>query len=160
MPTLNEILQRIVDLRASEWAGKGTKDEKEIRQSGAYNFTKKVYVDYGGVIGSVPPFKFSFNQNHPYAIADWKNKWQGCTFVTTADPYFPEGTEIDANGHYVMKDTVLMKIPILEYIRQRKKEMQASRESTETIQKALRSEFGRHGLTQEEIQREFGQAPK
>jgi len=110
---LSEI--KIVDLEHSDWD-----KEKSNREKGEYVFRQKEYIDYSTRTRR-PPWFFTWVLNTPHDnykdVRDHKIKW-GFTYVTTDDPYWPEGLE-PVNGHYEYGDVVLMKCPLINELRRR-----------------------------------------
>ena len=136
---LSEI--KIIDLRHSTW-DKETSDPKK----GKYNFTKKALINYSKDDAIRPPWKFAWNLQSEYAYQDWKNKWPGTEFVTVKDEYFPEGAVLGADGLWHFKDAVLMKIPLLAYVQQRRREIAASEKTPENIRRGFKEETRAYGM--------------
>lgn len=69
------------------------------------------------------------------------NKWiyqYGWDFVTHGeDKIFPQGAQLDAEGHWIFGDGVLMKIPLEKLMQRKAREQKIS----ENQQKAVRSKF-------------------
>lgn len=139
---------KIVDLRHSI-----IDKEQSDPKNGKYVFTKKAYISYTKDDAIRPPWKFSWNHDAPYAFQDWANKWPGTEFVTKKDEYYPEGAVNKADGHWYFKDAVLMKIPLLTYIQQRRKEIAASEKAPQRILDAVKAEYRSYGvdLSDEEL---------
>lgn len=120
---------RFVDLGASDvdW----TQSDKA---SGKYVFRKKVYVDYQGITAPRPNILIKWQVNEEGAIQDWKNKWEGAEILTTSDDFWPEGIVPHSDGTYVYKNRdILMKIPLLAWIRQRQKEISKSERAAKNV---------------------------
>ena len=152
MPDLKSY--KIISVKASEWD-----KEKSKPSEGEYVFTKKVFVEPSLYrTPHRPLFTFRWNRNHEYAIADWQNKWPGCTFVTPKDGYIVDRLHPNGEGHYVYKDAVLMKIPVEEYVEQRRLEIMRSEMAAGAAKKAWLQEAGALGvdLSVEEIKKAFG----
>ncbi len=132
---------KIIDLRHSVI----DKEQSDPRK-GKYVFTKKSYISYTKDDSVRPPWKFSWNNDSPYAHQDWCNKWPGTEFVTVKDDYYPEGATLKADGHWYFKDAVLEKIPLLTYIQQRRKEIERSEKAPERILAATKAEFKSYGV--------------
>ena len=145
---------KIVDLKASDV------DKSSDRKTGLVVFKKKAYIDYHGVKSARPLFRFAWCYNSPYGVVDWQQKWPGTTFVTTEDDYWPETGTVDANGHYVYQDVVLMKIPIHVYLDKRRSEIQQSERAPDALAKSLHNEYVSSGvdISDEEIQTLLGMA--
>jgi hypothetical protein len=139
MATLNDI--RIVDLAAS-----GVDWTKSNRDEAKFHFTNKRFINYRGDKSARPQFLFRWCRNDENTIVDWKNKWPGAELVTTADDYWPEGANVSADGHYTFKDTILMKIPVMVYIKQREKEIRKSEQAPDLIMKGLQAEYEQYGV--------------
>ena len=132
---------KIIDVKRSTFD-----KEKSDPAKGKYVWVKKVFIDYKSP-ETRPQFKFSWNRNHEWAVADWQNKWPGCTFVEPHDNFVPAGLSPNADNHYIFKDAVLMKIPIMEYIEQRKKEIMESEKRPGIIRGMLRDEYRNAGVS-------------
>lgn len=132
---------KIIDVKRSVYD-----KEKSDPAKGKFVWQKKVFIDYKSPENR-PKFKFSWNRNHEWAVGDWQNKWPGCTFVEPQDNYVPAGLSPNADNHYIFKDAVLMKIPIQEYIEQRKKEIMESEKRPAVIKGMLRQEYKDAGVS-------------
>jgi len=132
---------KIIDVKRSDFD-----KEKSDPAKGKYTWKKKVFISYKSP-ETRPPFKFQWNRNHEWAIADWQNKWPGCSFVEPQDNYVPAGLTPNADNHYIFKDVVLMKIPIMEYIEQRKREIMESEKRPAIIKGMLRDEYRNAGVS-------------
>ena len=132
---------KIVDLRHSV-IDKDRSDPKK----GKYVFVKKAYITYTKDDAIRPPWKFGWNIQQEYAYQDWKNKWPGTEFVTGKDEYWPEGAILGSDGLWHFKDAVLMKIPLLTYIQQRRKEIEKSEKTPSRILDAFKQETKSYGM--------------
>jgi len=132
---------KIIDVKRSEFD-----KEKSDPAKGKFVWKKKVFISYKSP-ETRPHFKFSWNRNHEWAIADWQNKWPGCSFVEPQDNYVPIGLTPNADNHYTFKDVVLMKIPIEEYVNQRKAEIMESEKRPGIIKGMLRDEYRNLGVS-------------
>lgn len=132
---------KIIDVKRSTFD-----KEKSDPAKGKYVWMKKVFIDYKSP-EIRPNFRFSWNRNHEWSIADWQNKWPGCTFVMPTDNYVPAGISPNADNRYIFKDVVLMKIPVEEYISQRKKEIMESEKRPAIIKGMLRDEYRNLGVS-------------
>lgn len=114
-------VKRIVDLNRSEWD-----KAKSAPTKGNYEFTKKVYVEKADYLDAQvrPPYKFKWNRYEPRTnykeVRDWQIKL-GASFVTTKDPWWPEGVPPDSEKKYVFGDAVLMKIPLRQYLEEKER---------------------------------------
>jgi hypothetical protein len=152
MPDLKSY--KIISLEASDWD-----KEKSDPKKGSYIFNKKVFVDKNLYKSAHrPKYKFGWNRNHPYDIADWQNKWAGCSFATAKDGYVVDKLAPDAEGHYVYKDAVLMKIPVGEYVEKRREEIAISEKAPTAALRAYRQECGALGIdvSLDEVKQAFG----
>jgi len=136
---------KLVDLKASKWDKAKSEPKK-----GTYVFSDKKYVDSKHPDASMrPQWKFLWNRYSPVDnyrdVRDWEIKW-GFSFLTTDDPYWPEGVPPDAEGKYVFGDLVMMKCPILNWIRKRKREIEASERAPEASKRAFMQEAKNHGI--------------
>lgn len=134
---------KFIDLRTSKWD-----DKKSNPSKGEYVFTDKKYITYRGDRAEAPPFKFEWNRYNPKSnfreIEDWKVKYKA-SFVTTEDPYWPEGI-VPQNGIYITGDLVWMKIPIQEYAKKRKAEIEASESRPDAIKRAMNEDARQYGM--------------
>lgn len=112
---------KIIDLNRSE-LDKSESDPK----TGKYEFRRKVYVEKADYLNASvrPPFKFQWNRYEPRTnykeVRDWQIKL-GASFVTTKDPWWPEGIPPDGEHKYVFGDSVLMKIPLRQYLEEKER---------------------------------------
>jgi len=138
---------KFVDLKTSKWDR-----AKSNPAAGEYFFTDKRYINYRGDRAAAPPFKFMWNRYNPKSnfreIEDWKIQYKA-SFVTPEDPYWPEGIP-PQNGIYLNGDSVLMKIPIMEYARKRKAEIDQSESRSESAKRAFYNELRGYGLPDDE----------
>ena len=112
---------KLVDLQRSKLK-RGTDPEKGIFK---FEPNGKVYVSWKDP-ATRPQHYVKWNRNTPYDIEGWKIKWN-YSYVTTKDPYWPEGIKPNQSGHYVYRtDMVLMKCPLADYVAKRKKEIEKS----------------------------------
>lgn len=134
---------KIVDLRTSKW-DKAQSDPAK----GEYQFTDKRYVNYRGDRAAAPPFKFAWNRynsrDNYRDVRDWQTKYKA-SFVTPEDGFWPEGVT-PTNGIYVEGDAVLMKIPIMEYAKKRKAEIERSETRPAAIKSQWQAELKGMGL--------------
>ena len=73
-----------------------------------------------------PSHYVQWNRNTPYDVESWRIKWN-YSEVTIEDPYWPEGIKPNEQGHYVYAtDMILMKCPLEDYVKKRKKEIMKS----------------------------------
>jgi hypothetical protein len=143
---------KIIDLRTSKWD-----KAKSNPAKGDYFFTDKRYISYRGERAAAPPFKFVWARYHGLDhfrdVRDYQTKWKA-TAVDLNDPYWPEGVVPD-NGRYVEGDSILMKIPIMEYAKKRKAEIQRSESRPEAVKRQFHAELQGLGadVSDEEIDR-------
>jgi hypothetical protein len=142
--TLNQV--RIVDLKRTE-----VDEEKSDRVHGKLVFKgRKTYIsDSSYIDGSTRP--------------EHKTKWvtkvlaegrtldrflyrEGWEFVTTNDDYYPEGSRVDAEGHYIYMDTVLLKKPYVEYLRDMAKKKKREGNQREVDRKRLKAKLGESAI--------------
>ena len=116
---------KIIDLNRSEWNKKTSKPDE-----GVYDFTKKAFV----------------NNDKKESRTDWHFEWVrwhannnyrefyeyktrcGADFVKPGvDPFIPDGVPPDGDGHYLfMNDVVLIKYPLLTWLRKQKESSEMS----------------------------------
>jgi hypothetical protein len=105
---------RIVDLTHSVLNKDGNNKKR-----GIYNFKKKEYISYE-TKGRICPWKFMwvrYNSDDDYAdVRDYQTSY-GAEAVTTKDPYWPEPVRPNNEGIYRHRDTILMKIPLINWLR-------------------------------------------
>jgi hypothetical protein len=152
---LDEITAHIIDVKRSAFD-----KEKSDPAKGKFVWQKKVFVSYKNP-ETRPKFRFVWaywNGKNDWGVADYMNKWNGCSFVEPQDGYVPMGATLNADNHYVYKDVVLMKVPIEEYISQRKKEIMESEKRPQVIKGMLRDEYRNAGvsLSEQELDHMLG----
>lgn len=135
---------KIVDLRTSKWDKAKSHPDKAD-----YFFTEKKYINYRGDRAAIPPFKFVWNRynarDNYRDVRDWQTKYKA-SFVTPEDGFWPEGVAPNESGYYVEGDLVLMKIPILEYAKKRKGEIERSEARPDAIRRAMDAEASQYGM--------------
>lgn len=96
---------KIVDLEVSV-----LDETKTNKQTGEYSFISKRYV---GQERRTPYYFYweRYAKENDY-IDSRHARYDGYSFVTTADPFWPEPIQPDGDGKYVFKDVVLMKGPL------------------------------------------------
>lgn len=142
MPYLQKI--KLIDLRTS-----GVDKANSNPEKGEYTFKNgKRYVTYRGDKAAAPPYKFvwvRYYAGDKYRdVRDYKTNWKASE-VTTSDPYWPEGI-IPTNGFYIEGDVILMKVPILEYARKRKAEIERSEGRPDAVRRQFYNELAGMGL--------------
>lgn len=136
----------IIDLNQSKW-DKAKSDPK----NGEYVFTERKTIDYRGARAARPPYQFAWCPLTPDTRPPHKefNRWRmlwGSSFVTINDPYWPMGVPPDAEGKYVLGDCALVKTPILEYLKKRKKEIEESEMRGDATKRAFFNEAQSYGV--------------
>lgn len=150
MPTLKDF--KIVDLKRSTWD-----KEKSDPSKGRYRFTKKVYVknsDYDDR-ATRPRWVFIWNRwekaNDYLEFKEWE-QFYDAEAVKAGDDYWPEPLSPKADGTYQWKDSILMKVPLLVWLR--KKAEDAARYDKQ--RESLQGEFDRlaesHGAKLEQLE--------
>jgi len=113
---LLHISHKIVDLNRSVWD-----KSKSKRETGEYVFSSKRYVSYRDK-ANLPAYYFKWIHYSPrdnYMAIDTA-KWDGFTYVTVEDSFWPEPLKPDSGGgFYRFKDVVLMKCPLVQELRRR-----------------------------------------
>ena len=132
---------KIVDLRLSEWD-----EEKSSPEDGDYDFTKKVYVSYGSK-ESRPPWFFTTCRyeitNNYQEFRDWK--YDGYSAVQFGeDEFYPEPLAPNNDGHYVFKDVIWVKRPLVDELKYRL-EKQSRNTSAKSKVEAFQEEMKRKG---------------
>jgi hypothetical protein len=137
MPTLKDL--KIVDLKRSVW----DKDKSEPTK-GRYKFTKKVYLknkDYDDRAVR-PRWVFIWNRwekNNDYLeFKEWESYYDA-EAVKVGDDFWPEPLTPKADGSYQFKDAILMKIPLMVWLK--KKAEDSARYDQQ--RKAIQGEFDR-----------------
>ncbi len=146
---------KFIDIKDSKWD-----KEKSDPAKGQYAFTEKKFI---GEKAYAKKYRYKFywaqNDERGWGIADAQNKWPGCVFVLPSDPVIPVIPATyggkNAEGHFVFKDIVLVKIPIDEYIAKRREEIALSEEAPANIKRQLKNLYETEGvsLTDDEIER-------
>ena len=117
MRTLKDI--KIIDLEKSVLDDKLSDPNKDL-----YVFKKKVYSKYP-FASERYKFKWGRHTADGRRIDEWRYLYNA-DFVIPKDKMWPEGLKRNAEGHYQFGDAVLMKVPLADYIAQKKDEMQRS----------------------------------
>jgi len=132
MPYLSEI--RFIDLKHSKWD-----KQKSNPKKGKYVWIDKKHVSYDDK-GNHPGYLFRWNRNDPKDIADWEIKFRFSLVNVSEGLVYPEGgAQIDAEGHYVFGDCILMKITPEDYFAKRKPEIEESERAARTAFEGFRS---------------------
>jgi hypothetical protein len=140
----------IVDLRQSKWD-----KEKSVPKDGQYVFTERRFIDYRGTRAARPEYQFAWCPLQPYSkppnreFERWKMLW-GYSLVKVEDPYWPMGVTPDAEGKYVLGDTVLVKTSLANYLKKRKREIDESESSPNSRKKAFFGEAMSYGMDVDE----------
>ncbi len=147
---------RFIDLEQSIWDKK-----KSNPELGVYDFSKKVEVSYRGDQHARPSVYLTWENTHPYTMADARNKWPGLETVKVGGRFWPEGICPNANGEYVFKDVVLVAIPIPVWIAQRREEIRRASTSPEAMKKQVAQVYKDAGVDigEEELQALFSSRP-
>jgi hypothetical protein len=61
----------------------------------------------------------------------------GYDFVTKNDPYYPEGATLNAEGHYVFMDAILMKCDFIAWLKRRARDMDKSNKAPQRAREAF-----------------------
>jgi hypothetical protein len=119
--TTKEIIKHIVDLRRSDWD-----KERSNRKKGHYFWngdskTSKVYVKDSDYRDDAirPPYVFFFvgyDEQDPQSGFGYWNMHYGAEAVTESDDYWPEPLKPDSNGHYKFIDSILVKVPVENWV--------------------------------------------
>ena len=133
---------KFVDLRFSEWD-----EEKSSPEDGDYDFTKKVYIDMYGGKEVRPPWFFTWcrydSRNNYQEFRDWKyDGYSAVQFGT--DEFYPEPLSPNNDGHYVFKDVIWVKRPLVDELKYRL-EKQARNTSARAKVEAFQEEMQRKG---------------
>ena len=133
---------KIVDLRFSKW-----NEGKSDPQDGDYDFTKKVYVNMYGGKEVRPPWFFTWIR---YEKANNYDEYRTCKYdgysavQVDVDEYWPEPLSPNNNGHYVFKDVICVKRPLVDELKYRL-EKQARNTSARSKIEAFQEEMNRKG---------------
>lgn len=130
---LDDVQKSVVDLKRSDWD-----PAKSDRAKGVYSFKTKVYIklsDYNDEVARPDHVLkwIGFEDDETSASYKLYRQKYGAEPVTTEDPYFPELADIDAEGHYRYMDTILVKIPLVVWLRKRVEDMERSKKSTHAV---------------------------
>lgn len=135
MPTLKDF--KIVDLKRSVWD-----KEKSDPTKGKYKFTKKVYLKSSDYDDKTirPRYVMIWNRwdkiNDYLEFKEWE-QFYDAEAVKVGDDFWPEPLTPKADGTYQWKDAILMKVPLLVWLR--KKAEDSARYDTQ--RKALTDQF-------------------
>lgn len=133
---------KIVDLRFSEWD-----EEKSDPKDGNYDFSKKVYINMHGGKEVRPPWFFTWIR---YEKANNYDEFRTCKYDGYSavqfgeDEYYPEPLSPNNNGHYVFKDVILVKRPLIDELKYRL-EKQSRNTSARSKVEAFQEEMKRKG---------------
>lgn len=114
-------------------------EEKSDKTKGRLVFKSKVYItnaDYRDA-QSRPHHKLEWANNHPDGYGVQTYELMGYDFVTKDDPYYPDGAKLNAEGHYVFKDVVLMKCDFTAWLKRRARDIEKSERASQRMQKAF-----------------------
>jgi hypothetical protein len=135
MPQLRDI--RIVDLKHSIWD-----KEKSEPKKGKYIFKKKVKINYFDK-GKRPEWWFYLcrydSRNNYRELSEMRYTLDATPVTLGEDEYWPEGLVPNAEGHYVFGDLILVKYPLITYLknRQRAQELSMRARGTKTTHPKL-----------------------
>jgi hypothetical protein len=137
MPTLKDF--KIVDLKRSIWD-----KVKSDTSKGKYKFTKKVYLKNADYDDKAirPRWVFIWNRwekaNDYLEFKEWESYYDA-EAVKAGDDFWPEPLTPKADGTYQFKDAILMKIPLMVWLK--KKSEDSARYDQQ--RKAIQGEFDR-----------------
>lgn len=141
----------IIDLQQSKW-DKTKSDPKK----GQYAFSEMKPIDYRGNKAARPPYEFSWVRLQPWSVPPnaeverWRMLW-GYSFVTVDDQFWPMGIAPDAEGKYVLGDTVLMKTLLANYLKKRKREIDESERRPDAQKRAFFDDAKSYGFGSDEV---------
>jgi hypothetical protein len=121
--------------------------EKSNEKSKRLFFKKKVYItdaDYRDA-QTRPPYKFEWaaldkiGHSEPDEDSAGVQTYfgMGYDFVTKSDPYYAEGANLNAEGHYVFKDSILMKCDFGAWLKRRARDIDRSNKAPKRTQDAF-----------------------
>ena len=138
---LDTVNKTIVDLNRTEWA-----KEHSDPARGIYQFTgDKVYVkrsDYSDAAARPAHVLKWIGFEDEEASASFRRYRQmyGAEPVTVDDPYFPELAEIDSSGHYRYMDTILVKIPLVTWLKKAVSDKEKAKRGHEVIDAGFKAQ--------------------
>jgi hypothetical protein len=114
-------------------------EAKSDRKKGRFFFKKRTYitdVDYKDA-QTRPRHKLEWanNEKEGYGVQTYQG--MGYDFVTKDDPYYPDGANIDGEGHYVFKDAILMKCDLTSWLKRRARDMDRSNKAPDRAKEAF-----------------------
>jgi len=149
---------KLVDLKRSN-----VDEKKSDPKKGKYAFVSKVYFtksDFADAsLGLNEYYQWVlFEPNESYrTVQTHKYSW-GFEFVTVGDRMWPEGIEPDSESKYVFKDVVLMKCPLINWLkkveRDQMKSDQQAKSSLASFEKDARD--AGIGVSQETLSKLLG----
>ena len=162
---LNDI--RIVDMNVSKLAidekitklqkGRGheaelekAKAEKKRQQiNGEYEFIEKRYIDFKGDKQARPPYWFTWCRYEPgnnyLDYRGYKAKWNYSPVNMDEDNYWPDGQPPNAEGNYIFGDLILVKCPLIDYLRRKLMEKKLSEGGARAKLEKFHSDMDREG---------------
>jgi hypothetical protein len=127
---------RIVDMRYSELDLPSDPEKAKItkahmEKTGEYKFKdgKKVYVNFYDK-GRRPPYWFTWcrysDKNNYMDLYEWRMTWGYTPVNRDEDPFWPEPTAPNPEGHYVVGDVILVKVNLIDHLKRRLEEQSMS----------------------------------
>jgi len=142
---------KIVDMKHSKWDKQKSNPDK-----GEYVFTNKKYVDYNDT-GRKLDYFWQWGDVEPGELNRWKYAWNYSEVRAEDNLFWPEGIAPDADGRYVFRDAILLKIKVKDYAAKRKPEIEQSERATRAMFEGfgakVRRDAKRAGMPREDIDR-------
>jgi len=118
---------KLVDLRNSELDLPEDKKSAEkvkalMYETGEFKFKpgKKMYVNFYDE-GRRPPYWFTwcrYSETNNYRdLYEWKQQWGYSPVNRDNDPFWPEPVPPNPDGHYVVGDVILVKVPLVNHLK-------------------------------------------
>jgi len=128
--------------------------QKSNPDKGEYVFTDKKYVSYDDKSRKLDYF-WQWGDVEPSELARWKYAWNYSEVRKDDNLFWPEGIAPDADGRYVFRDAILLKITIQDYAAKRKPEIEQSERATRAMLEGfgtrVRADAARAGIPREDI---------
>lgn len=118
-------------------------EERSEPENGLYFFKEKVVISDKSYrdAGTCPPdvLKWGTMTEDGRQIRKWRLTYHFDFVVHKEDPYYPEGAELDAEGHWIYGDAVLMKCPLELYMQRKQKDMKRAEDAKKAKGRQFRS---------------------
>jgi len=118
-------------------------EERSEPENGLYFFKEKVsitdksYKDAATCPDDV--LKWGVMTEDGRQIRKWRLVYNFDFVVHKEDPYYPEGAELDGEGHWIFGDAILMKCPLELHMQRKQKDLKTAEDSKKAAGRQFRS---------------------